>query len=525
MITAGVDAARGVVSDEPSDRRPGRSPDLLGEGYGNLAGTDEQTPLAALLAAEVDSPARWTVPGHMGGRCVGAASLSLLGERLHATDLWPDQARYAEALRASQALAATAWGAGHAWLLTTGATGGNLAWILGSVRPGSTVVVDSACHVSVLAGLSLRPDVRPVWVQRELDPVTGVPRPLRPQAVRQALLAHPGAAQVIVTSPTYSGACSPVAEIVAAARVAGAVVYVDAAWAPHGRWLSRGAEIDPMRDGADACVVSLHKTGPAVSGAAVLLAAPTAGAELVARVDRAVGDLRSTSPLLPVLVSADLARSQLVGAGRSGLAEAVELAAELARELGRVAGVTVAPRHAGHDPLKLVVDLRATGRSGYDVQAGLRERGVLVEGADLDHLYLVQPAVVPPGTAALHGACRDRLARALTTVLAGPARPAAARVRIAPGVWAAARGEQVLTPSQARELSAVRVPRSEAVGRVAAEHAAPYPPGVPVWVPGEVITEAAMQIVDDVLHARGEIHGPQDPTVQTVAVVQDVTGA
>jgi len=487
-----------------------------------------RTPLADLLREEVAAAARWTVPGHMGGRCAPVEALDLLGTRVHAADLWPDQALFTDALLASEELAAQAWGADRAFLLTAGATSGNLAWIFATLQPGDTVVVDSACHVSVLTGLALRAGVRPVWIQRDIDAELGIPLPIDPAVLARVLREHPEARQVVVTSPTYSGTASPLATLADLTHAAGAVLYVDAAWAPHGRWVPGGA-LDPMAAGADGAVVSLHKTGAALSGAAVLQVGAGLGGHLRRQLVRTVEGLRSTSPLLPVLVSSDLARAAMATAGADGLRRAEELADDLRARCDRVPGVRVLRRDdAGTgpsllaDPMKLVLDVQGTGHTGFAVQRLLRAGGAIVEGADLQRLYLVLPAWVPPGRypgdLSAQLAAHEALVRAFDAAVAIPPSRGAG-LRLSPTVWAASRGRQVMAPAQARAAATVDVPLHEAAGRVAAEHAAPYPPGVPVWVPGEEITEAAVTIVRDVLAAGGEIHGPSDVTGATVAVL------
>lgn len=523
--------------DPGADRSgdPGGTPDAA-RSSGPDAG-QTRTPLADLLTRELPGRARWTVPGHMGGRCAPPRALQLLGEPVHAADLWPDQERYAEALADAEALAARAWGAGGAHLLTGGATTGNLAWVFASLRVGDTVIVDSACHVSILTGLRLRPGVRPVWVERGIDPDLGIPLPLDPAAVGRALRRHPEARQVIVTSPTYAGTGSPVRAVAGLAHAAGVMLYVDAAWAPHGRW-APGGGLDPMASGADACVVSLHKTGAALSGAAVLLTAAGLGAAQEVRVGLEVTGLRSTSPLLPVLASGDLARAALASAGREGVARAIGLAADLRGRCEAVPGVHVLaggpgggpPDGSGRgvtDPLKLVLDVSAGGCTGFEVQRRLRTEGVLVEGADLQRLYLVLPATIDTG--GVHEDAHRVLPRALGRVMAGGVRQGAGvagdggrgrGLRVSPSVWAASRGEQVMLPSEAGEHPGERVPLERAVGCIAVEHAAPYPPGVPIWVPGERITREAVAILRDVGAAGGVVHGPWDSSARTVAVVR-----
>jgi len=66
-----------------------------------------------------------------------------------------------------------------------------------------------------------------------------------------------------------------------------------------------------------------------------------------------------------------------------------------------------------------------------------------------------------------------------------------------------------------------RVTCSEAAGRVSAELLCPYPPGVPVAIPGELLQEQTIQQLLSVLKAGGTVTGPSDPTLSTFLVVAD----
>ncbi|MGN6244846.1 MAG: aminotransferase class I/II-fold pyridoxal phosphate-dependent enzyme, partial [Motilibacteraceae bacterium] len=94
---------------------------------------------------------------------------------------------------------------------------------------------------------------------------------------------------------------------------------------------------------------------------------------------------------------------------------------------------------------------------------------------------------------------------------AGPARPV-----VLPG---ADLPPQRLTPRQAFGAAHTSVPREEAVGRVSAELVAPYPPGVPLLVPGEEVTEQTLRALDAALAAGNRIAYAADPGLRTLQVV------
>ncbi len=84
---------------------------------------------------------------------------------------------------------------------------------------------------------------------------------------------------------------------------------------------------------------------------------------------------------------------------------------------------------------------------------------------------------------------------------------------------AIAPGEQVLTPRQAYFAPSRAVPLHQAAGKVAAEAVIPYPPGIPVLTPGEVITAVKLDCLCEGLSGGMHVRGVADPTMQTLRVV------
>ena len=192
---------------------------------------------------------------------------------------------------------------------------------------------------------------------------------------------------------------------------------------------------------------------------------------------------------------------------RAGLLR--ERLADVARRVGRrrrAAGVSP----AALDPLKVVLDVTGLGRTGVEVDRLLRDRyDVAVEGTDLRHVYLVV-------SAGDRDTGLDALARGLDGLRLRGAPVAVPPV--SPGAVLAPR-PRAMSPRLAWFARSETVPLLAAVGRVAAELATPYPPGVPVLVPGEVIDADQVDYLEAVLAAGGHVHGTADPTLTTLRVL------
>jgi arginine decarboxylase len=210
-------------------------------------------------------------------------------------------------LAEAEARAARLWGADVCRFSTGGATHANQAVTLALGGEGDRVVVSRTLHRSLLLGLVLAGLV-PVWVRPEVDPDTGLPLGVAPATVQRALDEHPEARAVLVGDPSYVGTVGDVAGVAEVAHRHGVPLVVDAAWAAH---FGFHPELPrhPLQLGADVMITSAHKTLPAWSQAALVLART----ERVdaARLGTGVEATATTSPAGAVLASIDAARALL----------------------------------------------------------------------------------------------------------------------------------------------------------------------------------------------------------------------
>ena len=406
-------------------------------------------------------------------------------------------------LAAAEARAADLWGADVCRFSVGGSTHGNQALAMAVAQPGDHVVVPRTLHRSLLLGLVLAGLV-PIWLRPRLDPGTGLPLGTDPDDVSRLLREHPEARAVFLGDPSYVGTCSDLAAIADRVHEHDVPLVVDAAWAGH-----FGFHPDlpghALAQGADALVTSAHKTLPAYSQAALVLA--RTGRLDADRLERAVEATQTTSPAGAILASIDAARALLARDGRELTGRLVANARSSRDRLAEVEGVVVLDG-PGVDPAKLVVLLAGTGADGNAVERDLADAGMPLEMADRDCL-------VPMLTMA-----DDRLAvRALVGALTASIGRRRGTPRPADRSGWDLEPRPVLPPREAFFSRHERVPIGEAVGRTCAELVAPYPPGVPVLAPGEEVTRSA---VDRLLGARERgtrIAYAADPGLDTVTVV------
>jgi arginine decarboxylase len=400
--------------------------------------------------------------------------------------------------------AATLFGADVCRFSVGGSTHCNQALALAVGAPGDTIVVSRTVHRSVLLGLVLA-GLTPAWVQPEVDARTGLSTGFTPQRVEQALAAHPDAVAVFLGDPSYVGAFSDLAEHARVAHGAGVPLLVDAAWAAYFGFHPELPD-HALALGADAMVTSAHKTLPAYSQGAMVLAR-TARIDPT-RLERAFEATHTTSPAGAILASLDATRALLEHHGERLLGELLVAVSQARTRLRQVEGLHVL-EGPGVDPLKLAIALAGTGAHGVEVESDLIEAGVPVEMADRDTIVaVVTVADDPPSLRRFV----DTLSRSIER------RRGAPRTIETAASWIV-EPHMVVAPREAFFGLTERVPVAEAVGRVSAELVAPYPPGVPVLAPGELVTIEALTALTDAKDDGVRIAYAADPQLATLEVL------
>jgi lysine decarboxylase len=472
-------------------------------------------------------------PGHKGGRFAAPEIAELVGKSGLALDLpamtATDNTFHPRAsIREAQQLAADLFGARETFYLAAGSTIGVAAALLATVPPGRTVALPRNIHRSVVAGLVLS-GALPRFVPHDVLPECGA-LGVSPAALAAALDTDPRPAAVLLTRPSYYGLARELADVVALCRERTVPLIVDEAHGAHLHFLPSGRPPPALAGGADLVVQSCHKTLGSLVGSAQLHVGRNSLIE-PGRIQEALNFLQTTSPSFLLLASLDVMRRWLWREGEKLFAAAVEQAQLLEDEIDALLGLQVFrpeldPRLADHlrDPLRLVVNVSGTGWSGYEVERHLRtDFRVEDEMADwFNVVYVLSPQDDP--------AARERLLAGLRTVSEHAASGMAPGVKTASSVFSAGHplGGGLLQPpipplampprtaALARKAS---IPLNAAAGRTCAEMVMFYPPGIPLLMPGELVTEATLDVCRQLLAAGAHPYA-SDSTLETVRVVE-----
>jgi arginine decarboxylase len=416
----------------------------------------------------------------------------------------------------AQQLAAAAVGADHTLFLVNGSTVGNQAMLSAAAHDGQKVIVTRAAHRSVYAGLILS-GATPIYIMPRVHPQVHFPLAVEVDVVQDRIAEHPDVVAIHVTSPNYYGYLPNVKGLVAATHHHHIPLLVDEA---HGAHLHFHPDLpaSAVDFGADAVVQSPHKTLGAITQAAWLhLNGQRINFTLLQYL---VGILQSSSPNVIFTGSLDVARRQMALHGTVLLDQVLELAQRARTAIREIPGLWCYGEDlvgeygiAACDPTKLVIRVTDTGLSGKEFAAELWSRfNLTVEFADPWQLICsITIGDTPDKVDRLIGALRD-----VAKDQRGAATLRVDRMELAlPPL-----PQLILNPRQATFRSSRRIPLSEARDQVCAEQVIPYPPGIPLLMPGEVISAEMIDYVRYLHQQRIKIVGPEDLQMNTVRIIE-----
>lgn len=435
-----------------------------------------KTPLwQALTAAATSGTASAHTPGHKNGRLVPDALRQAWGDAVFRYDLTEipglDNLAHPEGVLAdSMAEWAAARGCAHVQYLLGGTSQGLKAALLALCR-GRKVFVPRHAHHSIYEGLALA-GATPVTLPLRFDEALGIPLGVAPEDLAQQMAAHPDCRHLVLVHPTYHGITWENETLVQMAKQAGLTIIVDEAHGAH--FTTSLTPPSALALGADVVIESAHKTLPCLTQASIMLIRETA---LVPPLVQATQLLATTSPSYLLMASLEQAGAWLANEGAAVMAQGQARIAALEAQAADFDHLAIVRRKDWRqDPFKLY--LHCSHASGETIARLLATRGLVCEMSDGSGCLLML---------GLDGAS-DELAALLAAVdgaLAEIDEPLPAPCYCAAPPRLVALSEAWLAPRRT-------LPLAEAVGEVAASLVEAYPPGIPLLVPGERVTEEAV---------------------------------
>jgi lysine decarboxylase len=481
------------------------------------------TPLFSALVKHAQSqPLQFHIPGHKKGAGAEPGFRQFLGSNALSIDLiniapLDDLHHPTGIIKEAQELAAAAFGADYTFFSVQGTSGAIMAMIMSVCGPGDKIIVPRNVHKSVLSAIIFAGAI-PVFIHPVMDKQLGISHGITLSSVQASLEQHPDAKAILVINPTYYGVACNLKGIVQLAHDHHIPVLVDEA---HGAHIHFHEELplSAMQAGADMAATSVHKLGGALTQSSVLNVKE--GLVSAKRVQAVLSMLTTTSTSYLLLASLDAARKQLALHGREMLDKAIKLANWARNEINEIPFLYCMGREMigrdesiyDLDPTKLLIHVRQLGITGHDAEKWLREkRNIEVELSDLYNIL----CLITPGD-------NEESIAALTEALKALAQEASSKKeQLTPlPVTLPDIPRLAMSPRDAFYADTELVPFHQSAGRIMAEFIMIYPPGIPILLPGEIITEDNLSYI---LHNKEQglpVQGPEDFDFRYLRVIKE----
>lgn len=472
-------------------------------------------PLIAQLRQLAQGYRGFHTPGHQRGRGAPASLRAWWGEAVFTADLaeipgLDNLAQPEGILRSAQARVAEIFGAEHTWFLVNGATAGVLASLLAVHRENGCIILPRHVHQSVIHGLILT-GAKPIFILPEWDAQQQVWGGIDPGKLTAILASqnHSSINALVLNSPTYKGVCGAVRECIEIAHKYNIPVIVDEAHGAHFPFHPQLPD-SALTLGADLVIHSTHKVLTSLTQSALL---HHQGQRIrPQRISQCLRLVQSSSPSYLLLASLVATAEQMADQGETLFTQLLTQLTWFIPAINHIPGfntLKISPDQIGftaQDPTRLVIQTTDLGITGFALDELLHEQyKITAEFPDYGDLtFILSPshteADLQSLVQALQAISAKRLLKPLTSL---PPLPVVT--------------EAVMSPREAFFAPQRMLPWREAVGQISAATVSPYPPGIPVLLPGEWIAPEVVDYLQDIDRLGGQIVGCDGEKISVVS--------
>lgn len=368
----------------------------------------------------------------------------------------------------------------RAFLLINGSTGGILSSIRAMTNFGDKVIVTRNCHKSVYNAIELC-GLNPEYILPEYDEKYGIFTSVSLHKLETLLRKNPGTKLVIVTSPTYEGVVSDIKAIADICHKNGAMLFVDEAHGAHFPF-SEKFPSEAVKCGADVAVVSLHKTLPSLTQTALLL---TDNSELSKKLQENLSVFETSSPSY-ILMSAIENCFDYIYNNKKDFEVYTKRLDNFYCDTNSLDNLTVLYNYKSsiekcfdYDFGKIVISIADSNISGTELAGILRDK-YKIETEMSYNDYVIAMTSVCDGDEGF-----NRLKNALleidSTLVKSKKSHSNYNFSEIP--------KRNFYSYQKNNFKAEKISFLNAQGRISLEYIWAYPPGIPLVVPGEVISD------------------------------------
>ncbi len=406
---------------------------------------------------------------------------------------------------------ANAYSVNNAFLLVNGATGGILASIRAMTNYGDTIIMARNCHKSVYNAIEIC-GLNPVYVQPETDDEFGIFSSVAPSEIENQLIKNPNASLVILTSPTYEGVVSDIKAISKICKKYCVKLFVDEAHGAHFPFCKIFPE-EAVKCGADAAVVSLHKTLPSLTQTALLL---TDDINLSKKFEENLSVFETSSPSYILMSSIENCIEYICDNPKifDTYADNLKNFNECVKSFETLKilcfGSDSINNHSffNFDIGKIIISTAHIGINGTELANILREKYKIETEMAYGNYVLAMTSVCDTKEGF------DRLSNALISI----DKDFVSNSKINKSKFKTEIPKKQFNASQRYKYKAETVALSMTQGRTSLEYVWAYPPGVPLLVPGEIITDALIEEIAFLIKTNTEIFSNEKNMPESISV-------
>lgn len=393
-----------------------------------------------------------------------------------------------------------------AFILVNGATGGILAAVRAITNYGDRVLIARNCHKSVynaaeLCGLDVS------YILPDIIPDFNIMSSITPKSVERELSLHSDIKAVIITSPTYEGAVSDIKSIADICHKYGAMLFVDEAHGAHFPF-SEYFPNEAVSLGADVAVVSLHKTLPSLTQTALLL---TNNTLLSNKIAENLSVFETSSPSYVLMSSVDkclyyVSQEVFFEEYTRNLDSFYDSCANL-KHLKLMTGNDF----FAYDKSKIIISTLDTELNGVKLAEILRNNfKIEVEMAYSDYII------------AMTSVCDTKEGfELLKNSLISIDKNCSSKhcPKVVP--YSSFVPQKAFKSSEKHLYQSNIMNLNSAVNRISLEYVWAYPPGIPIIVPGEVISEEIIEQIKYLIQNSVEIYSTNQKMPDYIAVTEN----
>jgi arginine decarboxylase len=477
----------------------------------------------------------WHTPGHASGNSVKNSPyvkdyFEFFGENLFKSDVSVsvpelDSLLHPEGvIKDAQELAARAFNARYTFFVTNGTSTANKILIQTLLKPGDAILLDRNCHKSAHYGVIIA-GAEPIYLMPSVNNKYGIFGPIPKKniikAMDDALAQNKKLKAIIITNCTYDGLIYDIEDIVKEAHDRNIKVIVDEAWFGYANF-HREYYPTAMAAGADYATQSTHKTMSAFSQASMIHVNDPDFEDIQDFFMENYNMHASTSPQYPMIASLDVARKQMAMEGYGLLSRVFKLADELKSsinslekfrvlELDDLISKEIKDDNIRVDKTKITIDVSKSGYSSKELEHILvNKHNIQIEKTTFNTITVLLTI----------GATYSRINR-LYLALESIEKQAGNRKKTSATSKIIKDFKLSLSPIKFRPRFAFyseseELPLRDSLNRVSTMMVTPYPPGIPLLVPGQLITGEIINALNMYRDYGVEIHGLHNGLVQVM---------